>query len=199
VDREAELALRLEPVGIEVVAGAAQIAEHVEEIVPHEMAEHEAVVQRRAPADEPARLRLAPEPGGQRAQQQLLREAHLGLGRHFEPAKLDEAETAGRAIGREELVDADFGAVRVARHIDQQVAEQPIDQPRLRLFGRPVGERIGHLRQCDFQLVQPVVPCLVDPRRLAGRADEQAREKVGERRMALPVEREALEHDRAAG
>ncbi len=37
VEREAELALRLEPGRIEAVAGAAEIVEHVEEILPDEM------------------------------------------------------------------------------------------------------------------------------------------------------------------
>ena len=38
-------------------------------------------------------LRLAPEPGDEGAQQQLLGEAHARVRRHLEGAELDEAET----------------------------------------------------------------------------------------------------------
>ena len=50
-----------------------------------------------------------------------------------------------------------------------------------------------HVRQRDFQFVEPVVPRFVDARRLAGRADEHAGEQIGQRRMALPVQHEALQ------
>ena len=53
--------------------------------------------------------------------------------------------------------------------------------------------RRRHLRQRDLQLVEPVVPRLVDARRLAGRADEQAGEQVGERRVPLPVQDQAVQ------
>ena len=103
------------------------------------MAEHEPVVQRGAPAHQRAALRLAPEPGHQRAQQQLLRERHARIGRHLERAELDQTEPAGRTVGREQLVDADLGAMGVAGDVDQQIAEQPIDQPRPRLLARRPG------------------------------------------------------------
>src|SRR5262249_6644542 len=69
---KAEFALGLEPYRIERVAGAPQIAKHVQKVLPDEMPEHEAVVQRRSPADQRAAQRLAPEPGDQRPQQKLL-------------------------------------------------------------------------------------------------------------------------------
>ena len=106
------------------------------------------------------------------------------------PRNSTRPEPAGRAVGRIELVDADLGAVGVAGDIDQQVAQQPVDQPgqrRRALAGR------GHLRQRDLQLVERVVARLVDARRLAGRADEQAGEQVGQRRVALPVQDQALQ------
>ena len=53
--------------------------------------------------------------------------------------------------------------------------------------------RRRHVRERDLELVEAVVARLVDARRLAGRADEQAGEQVGQRRMALPVEHEALQ------
>ena len=78
--------------------------------------------------------------------------------------------------------------MRIAGDIDQQVAEQSIDEPegRLAMIGR------GHLRHRDFEFVKPVVPTLVNARRLAGRPDEQAGEYVGQRRMTLPIEHKAL-------
>ena len=137
-----------------------------------------------------AALRLAPEPGDQRAQQQLLREAHARIGRHLEGAELDEAEPAGRPVRREQLVDADLGAMGVAGDVDQEIAQQPVDQPRPRRFALT---RRRHLRERDLELVEQVVPRLVDARRLAGRADEQAGEQVRQRRMALQIDDEALE------
>ena len=74
IERKAEFALRGEPDRIEGVALAAQVFQHFEEILPDEMLQHEAVVQRGAPAHRLAVERLAPEPRDQRAQQELLRE-----------------------------------------------------------------------------------------------------------------------------
>ena len=132
-------------------------------------------------------VRLLPEARDQRAQQQELHEAHAGVRRHLEGAQLDETEPAGRPVGRVQLVDAELGAVRVAGHVDEQVAEQPIDQPRLR---RLAGRRA---LKGDLELVERVVARLVDARRLAGRADEQAGEEVGEARMMLPVGEKAAQ------
>src|SRR5213083_1766370 len=89
VEWEAKFALRLEPGGIELVAGALEIREHAEEILPDEMRQHEAVVQRGAPAHAGAVLRLAPEPGDQRAHEKLLSQVHTRVGRHLEGAEFD--------------------------------------------------------------------------------------------------------------
>ena len=90
--------------------------------------------------------------------------------RHFKAAEFHQPQPAGGAVGRIELVDADFGAVGIAGGIGQQVAEDAVHQP-----GRDIG---GGARrdfvEGDFQLVQRVVPRFVDARRLAGGADEQA-------------------------
>ncbi len=53
------------PLGIEGEPGAVQVAQHLEEIAPYEVGQHEAVMQRRAPAHQPPSLRFAPEPGDQ--------------------------------------------------------------------------------------------------------------------------------------
>ncbi len=159
------------------------------------MGQHEPVVQPRAPADQLALDRVFPEPGDQRADQQLLGKAHLGVWRHFEAAEFHEPQPAGRAVGGIELVDADFRAVRVAGHIDQQIAEQAVDQPgpgRVALAGR------GHLRHGDFKLVEAVVPRLVKARGLRSRTDEQAGKQIGQRRVALPVQDQRFEQVGAA-
>ena len=91
-------------------------------------------------------------------------------------------------VGRVELVDAELGAVRVAGDVDQQVAEQAVDEPRLR---RPRPR--GSLLEGDLQLVEAVVARLVDARRLARRADEEPGEEVGEARMVLPVGEQAAQ------
>ena len=72
---------------------------------------------------------LAPETRDQRTQHELLREAHALVRRHFEGAHLEQAEPAGVAVGREHLVDAELGAMRVAGGVDEQVAEQAVDDP----------------------------------------------------------------------
>ena len=147
------------------------------------MRQHEPVVQRRAEADRRAAEGLLPEPGDQRPQDQLLRQAHARVRRHLEGAELDQAQPTGRAVGREQLVDADLGPMRVAGDVDQQVAEDPVDQP-----GRAgLAAGLGNLAECDLQLVELVLARLVQPRRLAGRADEQAREQVAEAGVVLPV------------
>ncbi len=71
-----------------------------------------------------------PEAGDQRPHQQLLRQAHPRVRRHLEAAELHQPQPAGGRVGRIELVDAELGAVRVARQVDQQIAEQAVDEPR---------------------------------------------------------------------
>ena len=51
----------------------------------------------------------------------------------------------------------------------------------------------GTCDERDLELVEQVLPRLVDARRLAGRPDEQAGEQIGQRRMPLPIEDQALE------
>jgi hypothetical protein len=70
--------------------------------------------------------------------------------------------------------------MRVAGDVGQEVAEDAVDQPGRRLLSR------HDLAEGDLQLVQRIVARLVDARVLAGRADEQAGEKVRERRMVEP-------------
>ncbi len=154
------------------------------------MRQQPAVVQRGPPADEPALVGLLPEARDQRAQQQYLHGAHPGMRRHFERAEFEEAEPARRGVRRIELVDGEFGAVRVAGQIGQQMTQQPVDEPRrCGLAARLV--LLRQLLERDLELVEAVVARLVDARRLARRADEHPREQIGQRRVVLPVGDEA--------
>ena len=135
------------------------------------MRQHEAVSERRTPAHEFAGGRIFPEAGDEGAHQQLLGERHARVGRHFETAEFHKAKATGGPVRRKQLVDADFRAVGIARHIRQKIAEQPVDQPRQRRHAFSGGR---HLRKRDLQLVETVVAGLVDTRRLARRADEEA-------------------------
>ena len=114
--REAELEMRREPFDLQRDSPQrVLLGEHVREVLLDEVRQHEAIVQLGAPAREPRRrVRRLPEARDQRAQQQLLREAHARVRRHLERAQLQQAEPAGRAVGRIQLVDAELGAVRVA-------------------------------------------------------------------------------------
>ncbi len=53
-----------------------------------------------------------------------------GVRGHFKAAEFDEAQAAAGGIGRVEFVDAEFGAVGVAGEIDEEIAEDAIDEPR---------------------------------------------------------------------
>ena len=185
IKRKTKLALRVKPLRIERIACAAEIVQDTEKVLPDDVCQHEPVVQGGAPPHQRATLRLAPEPGDQGAQEQLLRQTHACVRRHLERAELDQAQPPGRTVGREQLVDAQLGAVGVAGDVYQEVAEQSVDQPRP--WGLAFARRRHH-RERDLELVELVLARLVDARGLAGRTDEQTGEQIGQRGMALPVE-----------
>ena len=129
-EREAELGLRLEPVGahVEAVRRGGRAARR------GSPAQTKCGSMKRSCSTVPQRVRVpvtgrVPEPGDQRADQQLLGERHARVGGHLEAAELDEAEAAGGAVGGVELVDADLGAVGVAGDVGEEVAQQPVDEP----------------------------------------------------------------------
>ena len=156
------------------------------------MRQHEPIVQLRVPAHERPVVRRLPEPGDERPQQQLLRQAHPGVRRHLERAQLHQPLPAAARVGCVELVDAELRAVRVAGDVDQQVPEDPVDEPRRDAIV------LGDLRESNLQLVERVVPRLVDARMLAGRPDEQTREEVRDRRVIVPVAEQAAQQIRPA-
>ena len=116
----------VKPAVFEVEARRAQVGEHFEEVPPDEVRQHEAVVQRGAPADQAACERLLPEQCDQGAHQQHLQEPHAEVRRHLERAQLKQAEPQTLALGRVHLVDAELRAMRVAGHIDQEIAKEAI-------------------------------------------------------------------------
>jgi hypothetical protein len=122
--RKAELEMRREPLEPQSKARAVRLLDHLGEILPDEVRQHEAVVQLRSPAREPRRcIGLAPEARDQRAQQQQLHQAHARVRRHLECAQLQKAHASARGVGRVQLVDAELGAVRVAGHVDEEIPQ----------------------------------------------------------------------------
>ena len=89
----------------------------------------ESIMQPGTPADGVLREWLAPEPGDERADEEVLREAHASVGRHFEGSHFQEAETAGGRVRRIEFVNAEFGAVCVAGDVDEKIAEYAVGEP----------------------------------------------------------------------
>lgn len=115
-----------------------------------------------------ASYKVVPEPGDQGSHQQLLREAHARVRGHLESAQFHQTQPLRSRFRRVQLIDTEFGAMGVPGQIDQQVAKNPIDQP-----GRDVFlSLVGNLAERDLQFVERIHTGFVDPRMLAGGADE---------------------------
>ena len=177
--------MRRQPGLAERVAGVVQFPHDFLEVLSHEVRQQEPVVQRGAPTDQRFVVRLVPEPRDERSHQQLLGEAHPRVGRHLESAELDQAQPAAGRIRRVQLVDAELRAMRVARHVHQQVPEDAVHQP------RRTGLAFRQLAEREFQFVQALVPRLVHARRLARRTDEQPGQQVRQRGPIVPVGQQA--------
>src|SRR3954447_6265372 len=76
---KAEFELGRVPFRREIIAGLPELGEHAQKVFPEEMRQHEAIMQRGAPAHELTLLRLSPEFCDQRADQKLLRQRHSGI------------------------------------------------------------------------------------------------------------------------
>jgi len=50
--------------------------------------------------------------------------------RHLKGAQLEKAQPSATALGRIQLINAKLGSVRISRHVNQQVAEHTVHQPR---------------------------------------------------------------------
>jgi hypothetical protein len=132
-------------------------------------------------------VRLVPEFGDQRPQQQVLCQAHARVRGHFEGAHFQQAQSTGGGFGGIELVDAELRAVRVASGIHQQVAEDSIYDPRWNIA------MIGNLAERDFQFVHLIVACFIHARGLAGWAHELPAEEIRQRRVIVPIPNEAAQ------
>ena len=92
--------------------------------------------------------------------------------RHFKRTHLEQAKPAGWTVWGVELVDTKFSAMRVTGDVDQQVAQQPIHQPGRRRLA--IATQAADLRKGDFELMQGIVACLINPWCLTGGTDEEA-------------------------
>ena len=168
-------------------------------------------MERRSPPDQGPLVGLPPAAGDQRPDQQRLHQGHPVVGRHLERPQLHQPEAAPLAVGVEQFVDAELGPVGVAGHVDEEVAQEPVDEerPPVPVFGgsrrpcrgdtpRPPGVDPVELGEGDLELVEAVVAGLVDAGGLAGRPDEPPGEQVGQGRVVLPVGEEAAEQVGAA-
>ena len=173
--REAELEMRREPLGLEAVARHAEIGEHVAEVLPDEVRQHEIVVQPRAPAAQRLSRRAGPRrrrPG--RAAGACWATLMRQCGGISKARSSSRPRRPAARVRREQLVDAELGAMRVAGGVDQEVAEDAVDQPGRRLRGRArSGGRRSRARAAASLRASSTA------RMLAGRADEQAGEQVG--------------------
>ncbi len=157
--RAAELVVRREPVLLELVTERPQVGQDVLEVLLEEVGEHEPVVEGGPPADRLLDVWLLPEHRHERTDKKLLRQAHLRMRRHLEAAELNEPQTPRGVVRRIELVDADLGPVRVAGDVDQEVPEDPVDEPRRRVNVGP------DLVERDLEFVEGVLPPFVDAAR----------------------------------
>ena len=189
--------MRLKPGHVKTVTGLVQLGQHVLEVCAYKAGQQKTVMQLGAPARHAAVVRLVPKARHQGAQQQLLGNAHAGVGRHLESPQFQQAQPPGGGVRRIQLVNAELAAVGVARHIDQNIAQGAVNNPGrhvLTIFFA-VGSDFAH---GDFKLVELVIARFIDTRRLAGGADKHAREQIAQRRVVVPVSNQADQHFRFA-
>ena len=182
--------MRRKPARVEMETRIAQFGQHIVKVFVDPVRQHEPVVQFCAPTRHGCRIGLVPKAGDQRTQQELLHDAHAGMGRHLEGAQLQQTQAPGRGVGRVHLVNAELAAVGVAGHVHQNVAQGPVDHP-----GGHVGAQLlpvfNDLAQGDFQLIDLVIARFVHARGLAGRADEHAAEQIAQAWVVVPVKDQA--------
>ena len=106
-----------------------QVADDVFEIGLAKVRQHPAIVDVGAPPHEAVPVGLAPELANESAQEEVLREAHARVRRHFEGAHFDEPKAAAATLGRKKFVYAELGAVGVAAGVNEEVAEDAVNDP----------------------------------------------------------------------
>ena len=121
----------------------------------------------------------------------MLRQTHARMRRHFEGPHFHQTQSAGAALRRVQLVDAEFRPMRIAARVDQQVPEDAIHHPWRHL------PKLTHIAiqflERDLEFIQGIIAGLIDARRLGGRTDEQAAEEAAQRGMILPVSQQGTQ------
>ena len=131
---KAKFEMRQEPIGFDRIAGPLQIVDHFAEILPHKVRQQKPIVQLRAPANaagcgKASRQNQATSVRSSNCCVRLIR----ACGGISNARNSTSPKRPGRRVGRVQLVDAELGPVRVAGHVDQQMAKDAIDQPRRRV------------------------------------------------------------------
>ena len=100
---KAKLGEALKPLAVERETRAPQITEHVAKIRHQEVRQQKPVVDRRAPADEPAPSRhlprLTPQPGDQGPDHELRQKPHPHVRRHLEATQLHQPAATACGVG----------------------------------------------------------------------------------------------------
>ena len=94
--------------------------------------------------------------------------------RHLEGAHFDQTQPSCRAVRRVELVDTEFGSMRVAGDVYQEIAKDSIDQPGRAFALVCVIQNI----ESQLQLIDGIRTSLVDTWRLTRWADEHSGKKI---------------------
>jgi hypothetical protein len=118
VERKSKFQVWIEPFHSQRVAGLIQVGNNILQILVHEMREHEAVVNFRAPPDQFVAVGALPQMRDQGAKQKMLCETHARMRRHFKSAHFEKTEAARCRVRRIQFVDAEFSAVRAAGRVD---------------------------------------------------------------------------------
>jgi predicted metalloendopeptidase len=84
--------------------------------------------------------------------------------------RTDPHSPAAAAFGREELINRELGAMRVAAGVNEQVAEQAVGQPRRRVA--ELADVTVEFLEGDFEFVERIITCFVNARRLRSWADK---------------------------
>ena len=180
--------------GCSAKPGRILLGDDVREILLDEVRQHEAVVQLGAPARQPRRLRRARA----RSAPPASAAAAAAPGSCARAAafrrRASPAGPAGRSAPSGEY---SLSMQNSARCVLPVTSISRLRNSRSTSHGGHSRARFRQLAERDLELVQRVVARLVDARRLRGRADEQAREQVRQRRMVVPVGRAGCAADPA--
>ena len=145
-----------------------------------------------SPANRLLLVRLSPEPGDQRANQQLLRQAHARVRRHFEA----RAVPAGPAVPWSCPGEYSLSMQNSARCVLPVTSTSRLRKMRSTSQGGQFIRSALEQAESDLQFVDRIGARLVHARSLAGGSDEHARKQVRQRRMIQPVPDHALQQIR---